>query len=290
MSRTGILATIVILLLLEHAVPAFANLIQNPGFEIWTDSRTPASWTVEDTIYAKVFKESTRVFHGAYSAKLQRFQIGTGNNKGLLQRVAVPGRGQYAASMRVYHNPDSVRCALIITWRNSSQTPISSWPTVYAESVHATWQVVQKIDTPPTGAAYADFIIRTYGRSTPNPSPSGGTFVIDSIIFYNTTAIEETENTNRKPQLRLDIEPSVFRTITRINLAINPLDFIAVKIYDATGRLVKTIRAINQHQELYTISWDGRDEHGLLSAPGVYFIALETKNAQTNTAKTLFLR
>lgn len=74
------------------------NLLQNPSFETWINSHQPGSpWRVEDTTYAKIYKESTRVFHGTYAAKLQRMLAGTGNNKGLLQRVAIPG----AATLRV---------------------------------------------------------------------------------------------------------------------------------------------------------------------------------------------
>lgn len=293
MIKRNILIPIVCILIFGSLVPVFANLLLNPSFETWTNPRTPANWTVEDTIYAKIYKESTRVFHGAYAAKFQRFQVGETNNKGILQRVAVPGRGRYIASARFYRSSDSARCGLTITWRNSSLAFISSWSTIYADTVLPTWQVIRKAavsDTAPTGAAFADFIIRTYGRSIPTPSPSGGTFVADSVSFAAVTAIEETGNSLSKNSLQLDVKPNPFTNITQINFLVNPASFKAVKIYDATGNLVKTINSMNRNDAFFTTSWDGRNEKGITVASGIYFVALETKNAQTKTVKTLFLR
>lgn len=293
MPKTSILIVLAVVFIMVNIKPASANLIQNPSFEVWTNPQTPVSWTVEDTVYAKIYKESTRVFHGVYAAKLQRLQAGTGNSKGLLQRVAVPGRGQYVASMRVYHNPDSVRCGLTITWRNATEGFISSWSTVYAESIAPIWQAVRKAaitDTAPNGAAYADFIIRTYGRSTPTPSPSGGTFVVDSVIFYNATAIKETQSNDIKNRLHLEINPNPFRNTVRINFSTNPADFSAIKIYDAAGQVVRIIRSTVEDNGLQVANWDGRNENSLRSAPGIYFVVLETLNAQTKTVKTLYLR
>lgn len=288
-----ILTTALLTLTLGCMMPAFANLLLNPDFETWTNFRQPTGWTVEDTVYAKIYQESTQVFHSNYAVKMQRFQIGTGNNKGITQRVTIPGRGQYIASVRFYRNNDSVLGGLTITWRNASAGFISSWPVLYTDSILPSWQVIRKAaitDTAPTGAFYADFIIRTYGRSTPTPSPAGGTFFVDSVSFAQVTAVEEMDGNLTKNLLQLEIKPNPFSGTARINFSINPADFSAVKIYDATGNLIRTIWSAEHAGGIYTTTWDGRNETGILSAPGVYFVVVETKQAQSQTAKTLFLR
>ncbi|MBS4016561.1 MAG: T9SS type A sorting domain-containing protein [Candidatus Latescibacteria bacterium] len=293
MSKKSIFLLIASVVMLSFFTPVFANLLLNPDFEAWTNFRQPSEWTVEDTVYAKIYKESTRVFHGNYAVKMQRFQIGTGNNKGIFQRVAIPGRGRYIASVRFYRNNDSVLGGLTITWRNANAGFISSWPVLYTDTILPSWQVVRKAaitDTAPTGAVYADFIIRTYGRGAPTPSPSGGTLFVDSVSFGAVTAIEEIGNSISANPLNLEVKPNPFSNTARINFSVNPADFGAVKIYDATGNLVRTIRSIGQAGSSYTTTWDGRNERGILSAPGVYFIVLETKQGQSQALKTMFLR
>jgi hypothetical protein len=285
--------SIILTLALSCMMPAFANLLLNPDFETWTNFRQPTGWTVEDTVYTKIYKESTQVFHGNCAVKMQRFQVGTGNNKGITQRVTIPGRGQYIASARFYRNNDSVLGGLTITWRNASAGFIGSWPVLYTDSILPSWQVIRKAaitDTAPTGAFYVDFIIRTYGRSTPTPTPAGGTLFVDSVSFGLVTGIEELSDNINLHQLQLKVIPNPFFNTTQINFSINAADFGAVKIYDATGKLIRTIRSAEHTGNIHTAIWDGRNETGILSPPGVYFVVVETKQAQTQTAKILYLR
>ena len=291
MSKRSIITILGIALLVGSITPIFANLVQNPSFETWTSLTQPTVWRVEDTNYARIYKESTRVFSGTYAAKLQRLQVGTGNNKGLLQRIILtsPVRGRYIARCRFYDNTDSVSGGLTITWRAADSSFISSWSTVYTTN-QATWQVVERAaatDTAPTNAAIADFLLRTYGTST---TPAGGIFVVDSASFERVTAIEEQDGSNLKNVLHLEVTPNPFSTNASISFVVNPASFKAVKIYDAAGNVVRTFSSPNYMNDSYKTSWDGHNEHGVLSAPGVYFVVLETNNAESQTVKTLFLR
>ncbi|MEO0084108.1 MAG: FlgD immunoglobulin-like domain containing protein [candidate division WOR-3 bacterium] len=276
------------ILFVSFVTPILAqNLLQNPSFENWTSLYQPANWTVEDTTYARVYKESTQVWHGSFAAKLKRLQAGTGNNKGLLQRITIPSRGQFVARARFLENTDSVSGGIVITWRDASQGFISSWPTVYTVNSQ-NWQVVQKIDTAPINAAIADFIIRTYGSSS---SPAGGTFVVDSAYFALVGGDVDEANTNSNIQgLIFNITPNPFSDFTTISFNVDPKKFRCIKIYDATGNVVKTItQPITNSNPIY-INWDGRDISGKLVPNGVYFITLETTDAKTKVAKALLLR
>ncbi len=292
MTKRSSITILGIIFIASSLIPVFAvNILQNPSFETWTSPRIPANWTVEDLTdtICRVYKESTRVFHGNYAAKLQRMIPGTGSNKGLKQQVVIPGRGRYIARCRFYDNTDSVSGGMVITWRNANEGFISSWSTAYTVN-SSSWQVVERSsasDTAPTGAALADFLIRTYGTST---TPAGGTFVVDSVFFdHYPTSIEE-QASSTKTQISLEVKPNPFRNSALINFTMNPINFDAITVYDAAGNIVKTLTALNYINGSYTATWNGYNEKGILSAPGVYFVVLETKNAETKTIKTLFLR
>jgi hypothetical protein len=49
---------------------------------------------------------------------------------------------------------------------------------------------------------------------------------------------------------------------------------VTLKIYDAMGRLVRTVVDSDTPAGRYTATWDGRDSHSRSVAPGVYFARL----------------
>jgi len=70
---------------------------------------------------------------------------------------------------------------------------------------------------------------------------------------------------------------------------------ISTKIYDANGRLVKTLVSEKQESGFYQINWDGRDDHSRRVAAGVYFCKfiaepIDTGEKYSETKKVVFLR
>ncbi|MEO0131398.1 MAG: FlgD immunoglobulin-like domain containing protein [candidate division WOR-3 bacterium] len=268
---------------------AFANLLLNPSLESWTNPRTPANWTVEDTTYTKVYKESTQVYHGSYAAKFQRFQAGTGNNKGILQRVTLPGTGRYTAAVRVWRTSDSANCGLTITWRRADQSFISSWATTYTDTFLPSWQIILRAgpnDTAPSEAVYADFIVRAYGRTG---SPAGGTFVVDSMYFNRITgAVEEGFPSIINSPIEISPNPFFYHTSVSYNI---PNDAAhTIKVYDATGKVVRVLSPNEKTKGQWYSVWDGRNEQGEILPPGIYFVVLESTNGQVKRAKAILLR
>ncbi|MCX8015673.1 MAG: T9SS type A sorting domain-containing protein, partial [candidate division WOR-3 bacterium] len=62
-----------------------------------------------------------------------------------------------------------------------------------------------------------------------------------------------------------------------------------LKIYDASGRVVKTLVNSTLQSGVYNLTWDGRDESNRRVAEGIYFYTLETPN-QKFTKKMVFTR
>jgi len=64
---------------------------------------------------------------------------------------------------------------------------------------------------------------------------------------------------------------------------------VTLNIYDASGRIVKTL--VNGDTELgyHTVSWDGKDEAGEVLPSGIYFVRLKT-DGFTATRKLILLK
>jgi flagellar hook assembly protein FlgD len=77
----------------------------------------------------------------------------------------------------------------------------------------------------------------------------------------------------------LIITPNPFRQKTKINLRIGQrAKFTELKIYDATGRLVKDFSRLTLDALRFTfLYWDGTDDKGERLPQGVYFVRLENE-------------
>ena len=51
---------------------------------------------------------------------------------------------------------------------------------------------------------------------------------------------------------------------------------MSLKIYDAAGRLVRTLAEGPEGVGDHSVSWDGRDDSGAAMSSGVYFYRLST--------------
>ncbi len=66
--------------------------------------------------------------------------------------------------------------------------------------------------------------------------------------------------------------PNPFRGGTTLQLNLDRNALVEVAVYDAAGRLVRTIESGDFTAGVVTLHWDGRDAQGVTSAPGVYFV------------------
>jgi hypothetical protein len=78
-------------------------------------------------------------------------------------------------------------------------------------------------------------------------------------------------------RVRLDLAPNPFRTRLNIGFALPGGATVRVAVFDAAGRLVKTVahgyRGPGRHEE----TWDGTDEEGRSVPDGVYFAGVRSK-------------
>jgi len=79
--------------------------------------------------------------------------------------------------------------------------------------------------------------------------------------------------------------PNPFRTSTTFQLA-SPLNARGtLSIFDATGRLVRTLRVDAGSS---TVTWDGDDARALRVSPGVYFAKIVAQGEERLARVTLY--
>lgn len=134
-------------------------------------------------------------------------------------------------------------------------------------------------NAPPSGSDNIE-IKYTYSRypdlGVTNWNESNGNY-----LFSNTTGIEETDLRLTTNALRLQIYPNPFREKTVIRFSMLDAGYnnvgqgfsFALKIYDATGRVVKNFSLPTAYSLVPpVILWDGTDNSGKRLPSGIYFV------------------
>jgi hypothetical protein len=90
----------------------------------------------------------------------------------------------------------------------------------------------------------------------------------DDIVVTGPTGISEYGS---RTVSTLSVFPNPFRRFTDIRYPMSN-EWSRVKIYDASGRLIKDLQPSLASGNQLSVTWDGRDAAGNALAPGVYFI------------------
>jgi len=72
-----------------------------------------------------------------------------------------------------------------------------------------------------------------------------------------------------------------------VELGISKADRVEVKVFDVSGRLVRTLADRQFAPGRYQITWDGVDNDGRQVARGVYFTQVKYVNSRFTDAKKL---
>ncbi|MBA7474026.1 hypothetical protein ES707_09373 [subsurface metagenome] len=104
--------------------------------------------------------------------------------------------------------------------------------------------------------------------------------------------IEEYNQTSTSNSI-LEVYPNPFRQMINIKLQIpSTKSQIALKIYDVSGRLVRSfpiINLCNPNKSVVSVCWDGTDDLGRQVTQGIYFIKLESSGFKA-IEKVILLR
>ncbi len=70
--------------------------------------------------------------------------------------------------------------------------------------------------------------------------------------------------------------PNPFNPMTKIAFAVPHEAQVSVRVYDVTGRLVRTLVDGTVEPGVHEVAWDGRSDHGESVGSGVYFCTMQT--------------
>lgn len=116
--------------------------------------------------------------------------------------------------------------------------------------------------------------------------------LINPVDALNVVGVTEEETSSRKKPLRMSLftnTPNPFNYTSIIRYELARPDFTTLKIYDLTGRLVRTLENEERTAGFHTILWDGEDDSRRALPSGVYFIKLKS-GEESQTRRTILLR
>lgn len=111
-----------------------------------------------------------------------------------------------------------------------------------------------------------------------------GTIYIDDlqVVKRNPTIVEETSSEAMPLTFGLlQNHPNPFNNETLITYRLaEKEDEVVIRIFDVTGRTVRTLWQQGQQAGEHALPWDGRDDHGHMVASGAYLYQLRTRTTQ----------
>lgn len=108
-------------------------------------------------------------------------------------------------------------------------------------------------------------------------------------VYGSREGSQSTPDAQAPLSYSLAIFPNPFAKTTGIDYALPHQTAIDIKIYDVSGRLVKTVVSDNLKSGYYKYIWSGDDDMGRKLAAGVYFIHMITNDYKSHN-KVVFLR
>jgi hypothetical protein len=77
--------------------------------------------------------------------------------------------------------------------------------------------------------------------------------------------------------------PNPSRATAHLSLEVSTATALQIDIYDAGGRRVRALASGRFTPGRHTIEWDGADDHGRRSSPGMYFVRASGDGAAATT-------
>jgi hypothetical protein len=138
-------------------------------------------------------------------------------------------------------------------------------------------------------AAAGDFTLEANSPCAPANSPAGCNLIGALPVGCQTLAIEPAAS----PQLRFGVgqnRPNPFNPSTVIDFTLPVAMPVALRIYDASGRLVRTLVEDGLEAGNHIAVWDGREASGRAAASGIYYYRIESEGYGVATRKMMLVK
>jgi len=87
-----------------------------------------------------------------------------------------------------------------------------------------------------------------------------------------------------------DNYPNPFKKTTSISYQLPQKGLVTIKIFDATGREIRTLVQHFHTAGVYSLNWDGTDQYGKKVGSGIYFYQMTVGHSYTVTKKLLLIK
>ncbi len=256
----------------------------------WQDIAVSGSYTWESQ--SSNTNPDCTPFEGSSMASYESYSAPTGSMSRLISPPIILGASPVRCSLKFYmyhddgyppgggYGPDSVKVEVSTNGTTFNRIsafrryePANGWVehTVYLGSY--------------TSTLYFSFLAF---------SEYGNNMNIDFVRLLTPAAIteEDIKSSTSLPFVTVLYAPKpnpAFNGLTQISFTLAEPTNTTLKIYDASGKHIKTL--VNSHLErgIYTYAWNGKDATNHNVAKGVYFYTLETSK-QNFTKKMVFVR
>jgi subtilisin family serine protease len=101
--------------------------------------------------------------------------------------------------------------------------------------------------------------------------------------------LQSAQIVSNSPSLSVQVHPNPFNPSTQIRFSMKDAGMVTLRIYNLHGQLIREL--LHEHRVIgeHTAVWNGRDDHGVTVASGVYFIQLEAGH-DIQVRKVMLLR
>jgi hypothetical protein len=104
------------------------------------------------------------------------------------------------------------------------------------------------------------------------------------------TAVDRTVDKEKPQAFRLSrAYPNPFNPETTIEYGLPADGHVHLQIFNATGRLIRTLVREKKPSGTYSVKWDGRDDHGGIVPGGIYLVRMISGDYK-NTRKMVLIR
>ena len=110
-----------------------------------------------------------------------------------------------------------------------------------------------------------------------------------SVTTDRVTGTEDPESGIPAATRLMPAWPNPFNPATSIPFELAAAGHVEIRIYDVSGRSIRTLCGKNYEAGVHSTTWDGRDEAGRQVSSGVYFCRLKT-GVYTATSRLVLLR
>lgn len=110
----------------------------------------------------------------------------------------------------------------------------------------------------------------------------------DTCTYVDLTAVAAVFESGGHAFLRN--HPNPFNPVTEIYFSVKRESAVSLRVYDISGRCLRTLAEGVVPRGVHSVTWDGRDGQGRSVGPGVYLCRLERDDGSVTTRKLLLIK